>query len=1200
MADLRRFLKSQTGELFRAAITAAAAGDQRELVPDLVACLDHGDSEVLWSLRMALFTLTRKISDHHSMPHHASAGKYKYAGEPGSNRTRRRPPMNKDDPRASSGWWTYTALGILLLSFLATGALVAQRLLGKPRQVSYARYLPDQCTFVGQVRWDQFKQSEAYRSLRSLGGWSEQDEEDCLRICGVRPGDFDSILFAGDHRGVVALVQTQGPVSLDAVLDYLKLPKQETNFENEDLFVAGHLAYCKVAEKRLFLGDHKLVRQILQRTRPPVLSEKMTAFVGELTSMPGFGFGFDTATTAGCDVTIRGINLFAILNSFAQSADFCSLRCEFSANLDIAVTLGRKRTSKSSAPALDFSGVTESTRELLSRKLGVPAGFFDVPGWQTTGQRAEWTMALSPRDAIDPLLEAAAPGYFWTRVLQELAHPNHKEARQALREQGNLAVPYLARALSHRQPSVRADVVRALASLGTVAEAALPHLAQTMRDADEQVRRETVAALRATAPRSPLTRLLLLKSLSDGLASVRAAALDQLTRLPAPTLEEVPGLLTLTPSRDPFLWQELLKELGLLAVQARAEGTFDEPLMEGLLQGLTIDEEVGQAAVQQLRKVRPFSVRERPLLMKLWRTGATREQARVYALTALGEDGLATTAVLGEIAQILQKDASAPVRAAAADALGHASDDAPFATRLLLAALHDNADEVGLAAVAALGNLAPKGLDVLAALTGLVESQKIEMQTQACYALGKLGRQALLARPMLLKILPTTHGLPRSTAEQALQKIGAPRAGRCPNAGAPLADARQPGAALVRCQVARGTGPGAGAAEVSLFQEVNSPDPALRKLALGALRRHGKCPDDLLPGLLRAMEDADLEVRLEALRLIPLIDITTHRALVESWLATDGEPDTLVEVLVSLEICGKRAALLTDGVARQLSAKNQAIRLQSLKTLGAIATDEDLANLRPVFARMCLEKNSALPLQVMELARKRGTPLVPLLKETLVGADSELRLMALLTIKALGDEAADCLPELRKSLERTASAKLRLPVLAAMGAIAAGTEQAAKELGNLLKEDDADLRKTALASLAGLGPKALPAKDNLAALLRTAKREEFQAALKVVQQLKLEPKERVFLLLGAFRNPDAELNAFLAEEISKLGRPAVLPLIEQIDHPIPSVRLGVVLSLAQMGRDGHGAVGALQRRFLAETIPPLREEILNALEKVQN
>jgi hypothetical protein len=55
---LRAMLHTDEEELKRAAILACGRANARGLVPDLIACLDHADSEVVWSVRRVLQSLT--------------------------------------------------------------------------------------------------------------------------------------------------------------------------------------------------------------------------------------------------------------------------------------------------------------------------------------------------------------------------------------------------------------------------------------------------------------------------------------------------------------------------------------------------------------------------------------------------------------------------------------------------------------------------------------------------------------------------------------------------------------------------------------------------------------------------------------------------------------------------------------------------------------------------------------------------------------------------------------------------------------------------------------------------------------------------------------------------------------------------------------------------------------------------------------
>ena len=111
------------------------------------------------------------------------------------------------------------------------------------------------------------------------------------------------------------------------------------------------------------------------------------------------------------------------------------------------------------------------------------------------------------------------------------------------------AAPYLAKGLKDKEAVVRAACARALGKIGPEAKSAIPSLAAAMADQDVELRCRAIEVLGAIAveEETPVAISHLVAGLGDGSQRVRSRAADSLTRLGAPAVPELVGLLE---SRD--------------------------------------------------------------------------------------------------------------------------------------------------------------------------------------------------------------------------------------------------------------------------------------------------------------------------------------------------------------------------------------------------------------------------------------------------------------------------------------------------------------------------------------------------------------------------------------------------------------------------------------------------------------------------
>lgn len=129
-----------------------------------------------------------------------------------------------------------------------------------------------------------------------------------------------------------------------------------------------------------------------------------------------------------------------------------------------------------------------------------------------TGKEIRRVMAAQEARPIEPA--PTFPTLQFSGALAATTYGVRETAGDALARIGPETVPYLIRALQHRDPAVRQEAARVLARLGPAAEPALDELIAALSDPDEGVRRTAARALGQIGPSakeaiSPLMQLIL-------------------------------------------------------------------------------------------------------------------------------------------------------------------------------------------------------------------------------------------------------------------------------------------------------------------------------------------------------------------------------------------------------------------------------------------------------------------------------------------------------------------------------------------------------------------------------------------------------------------------------------------------------------------------------------------------------------------
>jgi HEAT repeat protein/lysophospholipase L1-like esterase len=232
-------------------------------------------------------------------------------------------------------------------------------------------------------------------------------------------------------------------------------------------------------------------------------------------------------------------------------------------------------------------------------------------------------------------------------------------------------------------------------------------------------------------------------------------------------------------------------------------------------------------------------------------------EARAAAAWRLGRDGEAAVPLLAER---LEKDESARVRAAAARSLGALGKKASPAVAGLAKALGDPSESVRYEAAQAWMRVGPEPSDV-AALSAALARPDPYVRGFAAWALGNLEGAAVEAVPALVAALKEDDTA--TVVAAALARIGPGAAQAVPALVASLKD----GDAGRRWRSARALGrigPAAAEAVGDLEAALADPNEAVRLHAARALGRIGTAARPAAAALQRATGDPDASVRQEA------------------------------------------------------------------------------------------------------------------------------------------------------------------------------------------------------------------------------------------------------------------------------------------------------------------------------------------------
>jgi HEAT repeat protein len=259
---------------------------------------------------------------------------------------------------------------------------------------------------------------------------------------------------------------------------------------------------------------------------------------------------------------------------------------------------------------------------------------------------------------------------------------------------------------------------------------------------------------------------------------------------------------------------------------------------------------------------------------------------------------------------------------------------------------------------------------------------------------------------------------------------------------------------------------------------------------------------------------------------------------------------------------------------------------------------------RPVsyWRRAILSEDPKTQLTTAQAFEEGGAQTVPVLIELLradVGADwnvAKVRWTAANYLGKLGTQAQAAGPALVRACKDD-DAGVRKVAIAALPAVGADAHEAVPGLRDLLSTSD---RLYATQALRFFGPAALPALSALVPLLTDADAEVRWQAAWTLGRIGPAAREAVPALKDALKDPEDKVREHAAEALGDIGpeaRNAVPALIQTLNDSNAGVRRDAVRSLGQIGPAAKEALPAINR-LLKDDSPRVREAAGTAVKRI--
>jgi HEAT repeat protein len=536
------------------------------------------------------------------------------------------------------------------------------------------------------------------------------------------------------------------------------------------------------------------------------------------------------------------------------------------------------------------------------------------------------------------------------------------------------------------------------------------------------------------------------------------------------------------------------------------------------------------------------------------------------------------------------------VREEAIEVLADAGPAAKSARPALEKLLADPDSSIRARAALALWKIAGPSEPVTRALIDNLPSANLSVRLQALTALAQMGKDAGDVAGVILELLDDPDGTVRSFASATLAKLGP-------------------------------------AAVPTLAKNLSHKDVSRRRHAAAQLLGLAHRAREVRPALRAALEDEDLQVRVDVARTLWFLDdrdeavintlaegvargdpaVQTHVLALATNTARSQPRDQarkllpIIEAGLKVKDLGRRVLaaqalyLLQGDKAKVLPIYLEALQSPSSGVwVPAVRALADLGpDAKPALPRLIelLKKNTPYSFDLGTTLGNIGKPAAAPVARALCDDPKNYRLqnVARKTFQVIGPAA---LPEVLPLLKHK-DTQVRTVAASALQLLGPAAEPAVPDLIAFLDNPDLNLRRTAVSTLQRIGPgakKAVPVLVKLAGESRDLSLKT--TALRAIADIHPQAKEVVPLAEELLKQPSPSIRLAGLEALAKHDpeHPDLLPKARELLKD-PRLRQGVVSLL--------GRVGAPAARFVPDLVellkdpkPSVRSQVLYALGKI--
>jgi HEAT repeat protein len=698
------------------------------------------------------------------------------------------------------------------------------------------------------------------------------------------------------------------------------------------------------------------------------------------------------------------------------------------------------------------------------------------------------------------------------------------------------------------------------ASASALAAPTAEQLSQQLSSSDVNARREAIYQLGKMGPEAKAALPALIKAADDNDKQVWSGALNLIADLGPAASEAVPALLEGLDSRKAQGGRQRDRNQALLRT-ANALANIGPAAVPALSEALTGNSPVRKTvAARALGQMGPDAKAAVPVLLKaleqdddqfrhdvsdaLGQIGAPsvpglieslqaqkpkQRQAAALALAQIGSGAKSAEPALLSAAEKETDDAARGAILAALTKTGVAPDKA---APLLLKAIRSDNAELHHAALNALLTSRATERSAIGSLTGQLSSKDPAARQQAAQLLGRIGPAAVDAVPALVKAAQAETAEAAFTT--ALAEIGTPALPTLMQALSQKGGDRK--------WVFRALNEMGAPALTGLAEALHSPTPTVRAGAASALDGMPLEKHPAVKTLLDLTGDKDPQVRAASLRT--LAGVRSDRpAVIPKLEAALNDPDAAVRkaAAIGLANAGAVEKVGAQGLIAMLSEPDPNTRKAAVQSLGTLG--EKAKPALPELVKLLQDPEMA-PLAAETLGHlgDAATGAVPGLIAFAKNGGASARSVTFPALGAIGPAAAPALPLLYESLNG-ADQELALPAMHAIARVESDDKLIPLLTQIITTQRSGRVRRAVCEEYKRLGDRSKPAQAAIPTLITMleipTERSESLQALRAIQPTDLN------VLQPLLDHKEPTVRGYACDALAKLG-PQAAPALEKI------------------------------------------------------